>query len=306
MTPHLQKMVRKVRDGINEPYETAVASKFWKDREIIDALWEGQSVLCAELMETYEDFFGTSKFISLSSGNGIYPLPGNFIKLRYLEYIYGGISVPIVESRKIEGAERLLNISNPQTGDQYAYAVFGEDLHIDPAPGQDLSNAVKLWYIRSLPSLVIGISPGAEATNELLLTTTQDEYGSAIDDASEVDDDYKDHYVYIWAGTGIGQKKKITAYNATTKKLTLESNWGTALDTTSKYALASMLPRDCTMLLVLHAIIALRGNRDEMALIAQERYERLHETMMDGFEQRTMATRSALPFDPWDGVLSDF
>lgn len=44
-------------------------------------------------------------------------------------------------------------------------------------------------------------------------------------------------YIYILSGTGAGQRKRITAYNGTTKVATVDSNWSVTPDNTSVYVI---------------------------------------------------------------------
>lgn len=53
--------------------------------------------------------------------------------------------------------------------------------------------------------------------------------------ASAVTDFYKGGWVFIHAGTGAGQGKKVSAYNGTTKVASVADNWATNPDNTSQY-----------------------------------------------------------------------
>lgn len=55
--------------------------------------------------------------------------------------------------------------------------------------------------------------------------------------ASAVTDFFKGAWIFISAGTGAGQGRKITAYNGTSKVATISPNWATNPDATSVYAL---------------------------------------------------------------------
>ena len=59
--------------------------------------------------------------------------------------------------------------------------------------------------------------------------------------ASSVDDHFKDLYVRITSGTGVGQLRLITAYNGTTKVATISGTWDTILDSTSTYTCSGYL-----------------------------------------------------------------
>lgn len=53
--------------------------------------------------------------------------------------------------------------------------------------------------------------------------------------ASSKADFYKNYYTAIISGKGIGQVKKVTEYNGSTKVATVEGTWGTIPDNTSVY-----------------------------------------------------------------------
>jgi len=55
--------------------------------------------------------------------------------------------------------------------------------------------------------------------------------------ASSYDNAYVDEFITITGGTGSGQSIKITAYDGATKVATLETNWTTIPDASSRYKL---------------------------------------------------------------------
>lgn len=55
---------------------------------------------------------------------------------------------------------------------------------------------------------------------------------------STTNDAYKDMYVYVTAGTGLGQVRKITGYVGSTKVATVENSWTVNPDNTSVYIVA--------------------------------------------------------------------
>jgi hypothetical protein len=85
-----------------------------------------------------------------------------------------------------------------------------------------------LAYDRSVKSTTLTYLQDASNTGTTANATLQA--------ASSATDDYYNGYMLrIVQGTGVGQKKKITDYEGTIKKATLESNWSVVPDTTSKY-----------------------------------------------------------------------
>ena len=59
--------------------------------------------------------------------------------------------------------------------------------------------------------------------------------------ASSVDDHFKDLYIRITSGTGVGQLRLITAYNGTTKVATISGTWDIIPDSSSTYTCSGYL-----------------------------------------------------------------
>lgn len=59
--------------------------------------------------------------------------------------------------------------------------------------------------------------------------------------ASAVNDHFKDLFIRITSGTGVGQIKQITAYNGTTKEATISGTWATIPDSSSTYMISGYL-----------------------------------------------------------------
>jgi len=59
--------------------------------------------------------------------------------------------------------------------------------------------------------------------------------------ASAVNDHFKDLFVRITSGTGVGQIRQITAYNGTTKEATISGTWTTIPDSSSTYTISGYL-----------------------------------------------------------------
>jgi len=53
--------------------------------------------------------------------------------------------------------------------------------------------------------------------------------------ASTIDNYYNENYILILAGTGTGQTRRIVSYNGTTKSISINRNWSTTPDATSRY-----------------------------------------------------------------------
>ena len=101
------------------------------------------------------------------------------------------------------------------------------DSNWDTAP--DATSVYKLYWFEPLTggfdSLVHEGTAQAGDTNSITLADT----------ASNIDDAYNDMYIEITEGTGKGQVRKIADYAGSSREATVDSNWDTAPDATSKY-----------------------------------------------------------------------
>ncbi|MEA3338438.1 MAG: hypothetical protein U9R15_00585 [Chloroflexota bacterium] len=73
----------------------------------------------------------------------------------------------------------------------------------------------------------VGVSTSAAGANDELIDTDIP--------AAYIDDIFNDERLFIYAGTGAGQTRKIEDYDAGTGKFTLHDTWVTNPDTTSRY-----------------------------------------------------------------------
>jgi len=101
------------------------------------------------------------------------------------------------------------------------------DSNWDTTP--DATSVYKLYWFESLTggfdSLVHeGTAQGGD-TDSITLANS----------ASDTDDAYNGMYIEITEGTGKGQVRKITDYAGSSKEATIDSNWDTTPDATSKY-----------------------------------------------------------------------
>src|SRR5262249_10580941 len=74
---------------------------------------------------------------------------------------------------------------------------------------------------------------------------------------------YKGMRIGIYSGTGVGQIKRITLYDPSTRIATVDSNWDITPDGTSIYAIISPIPAQMHELLCLGAAIRAAGMVDD-------------------------------------------
>lgn len=288
MILNAQRLVDKVRRYLNDTSGQQQGNT-WSDADLIDFLNEEQEGMVAKTIQSSEDHFGVYKDMSTTAGQTIYPLFDGFLYLRKLDNQPAGAEAgDVTEARMIEG---VIGIgSKPSLSDsQYHYALYGDDLHLNPDPGAGTNN-FRGWFIREPGPILLELAATNPAADKFTFSTTGD--------APAEDDIMVGVYVDVVAGTGIGQRRKITAYAGATRECTVASAFSPALDSTSKIATITRLPRLFHTLLVYGAAIRakVQQHEDAAALTA------LYNDRMEDFEEyverpRTYSQRAATMVD---------
>jgi hypothetical protein len=242
-------------------------------------------------VESAEDFFGRITDANVAAGQDIFPLFDDFLKLRLLEYRPGGTGEPrqIIEGRKVEG---LFGFGTGLGGpSDKAYAIFGDDIQIDPKFDQAETAALRQYYIAEPPPPLLGTVAAASSTTITLNSR-----------APRQDDMLNGTQIEITEGTGAGQIRTISDYVGLTRVATISSAWSTVPDTTSKYATFTRVPSLFHDLLIVGGIQRAKQSRDENSAAYADEENDLFERYEEFCEQRSMAGRVELPFDAGDGL----
>jgi hypothetical protein len=183
---------------------------------------------------------------------------------------------------------------------EYNYALYGDDLHVQPVPGASVNSTLREWFIRMPGPLMIegprgtGSSPTFPAADQIV-------FGSI--DAPVEDDILAGSYVQVVAGTGFRQRRKIVSWAGVAATAGLDSPMSPVLDSTSKIATISRLP-------ILFQDILIHGAADRILSSNGEDSRQARALYNEGYEQldefidmaRTKAQRSPALFDPDDGI----
>jgi hypothetical protein len=293
-------IIADVRRNLEEEAAGAVVGNRWTDLEILESINEGQDSLVTDIIESAEDYFGSFIDIDFVANQGIYDLPFGFLRHRFLEYTAGGtLRSPMAEGR-LKTGDIPLSSSQATLSDAtiYSFALYDDQVHIDPIPAGALVDAFRLWFIKKPIDLIYGkATAGGGDTIDLQLTETAD--GPA---AVGIDDVYNRYHLVITAGTGAGQRRRVLDYVASTGQCTMETAWSVPPDTTSIYALETKIPVPFDRMLGLYATIASKDKLGEDSAGYVGRLNALHDKLIDFCEVRVTESRSGAVWDPLDGV----
>jgi hypothetical protein len=302
MALHAKNLIAMTRRYLREENAADVAGNQWSDLQLLNYIQEGIDTLVDDVVETDEDYFVWFQDYDFVSGQTAYDLPAGFIRVRKMEFIGGGQKLPILEARAGEDDESGIGVSlTPSSGNEFTYALVADQFHLDPTPGSALVSAVRLWQVRKPPDLIYGLTPITGSASTIRLSMTEDANGPAADPTDGI---YNGAWIAIVAGTGAGQRRRITAYSGgISGTATVSPNWGTVPNSVdSIYALESMIPAPGERLPALLGAIAALNDIDEDSSNLQNRANAMHDRLISSVEQRTYAERVTQAWDPEDGT----
>jgi len=297
-------------DVLAEAGEDALTTTFFAPQYLYPAINGAKDDVLAEVLETHERYrtllhtADTPTLLSVGAGNGTDPpgadLPVNFVRLVRAQVLSTTRWVTITEDRKSE-AQAGSEYPNygTQLGGRTTYEIVGRKILLDPPPTGVVANNLKLWYEHDIPDLLFGTQaadPGA--TNLLRLAST---FSNSIGQrpAEPIDDIYNAMEIEIVAGTGIGQRKRVTDYDGVTRELTLDSVWTTppTIAGGSRYALLLPFPRMMARLVRYLACADIVETADEDASGKYAKYERARDNWISVLDMPTPGQRAVMPFD---------
>lgn len=293
MLLNAEKLIKKVRRHVLDTAGQQQGNT-WQDADILAVMNEEQEGLIAKVIEASEDFFGALKNITTQADVGEYPLFDGFLLLRLVEFGGDGSANPVftqaMESRLIEGAQGVAGIAAPSES-QFYYALWDESLHIQPVPTTGQANYGRMWFIREPGPLLYENPASVPDAQNLVLSAGEAPYESDIMIGTFVD---------IVSGPGVGQRRKIAAWDGPNKKATMDIGFTTPPTTASKIATISRIPRLYQALLSMGGAIRLMVDTKEDARGLGALYADRMDDFMDFIEKRTYAQRGMIPFDPDD------
>jgi len=264
----------------------------WQDTDILEAINDEQGDLVAEIIDSAEDWLGAVKDLDVTAGDGTYDLFEGFLKLRYLELggdgSAGSSFYNAIESRMIEGVSGPTGSILP-TDSPFWYALWDEELHIQPFPSSTATKFGRMWFIRMPGPVILELAASAPAADKVRFPLTG---------RTPVEDDIMEGtHCDVVAGTGAGQRRKIIAWDGDTREATFNAAFSPALDATSKIATVSRVPMLFHPLLSMGAALRLMVDLKEDGRGLKVLYDTKHEKFVDFVDKRTDAQRGIVPYD---------
>lgn len=281
---YLQDHITLCRSYLNEINE---GESDWTDAELLTYIDAENQHLSAMVRKKNEDFFGYREIFPVVSGQAEYYFPRTLATLRWVEMITSGVtgSAPdyVVDEvnrvfSEIPRADTIRSLYAPTfrrnfragyTSEQYL--IYNDKIIFSPAT--DLSGHIRLWFIRTLPKLHYGTAAAGSSTTITLAASPT--LGWL----------HKDHDIYtgcligIYSGAGVGQVRRITDYNATTRVATVDETWLSYPDTSSIYSLISPVPEQMQELLPIGAALRGAGKMSD----DQNRFYQLYQSIVTDF-----------------------
>ncbi len=252
--------------------DSALDKTFWA-RAINDSQLFHMNII----IKAAQDYFATQKTISFVSGQQHYDLPGNTIKIRYLEKTDSDpdeVITPIVPDRRLQYTDSEDSTDDDDALDHFAY-VYGNLIGIVPNMASG-TGSVNVLIIRRLPDLSYGTCSGTPTTTELILPATP-----TLGKTSIVNDYYNDATVRIISGTGVGGSSVASDYVGSTRALTISLT--VAPTNASVYAFDCDIPVEYHPAVAMYAAKLAKGGRDGRDVtVIKEIHQEWVLQMMDG------------------------
>ena len=145
-------------------YDLALEQEiFVRPDELLGYVNAGIDEAEAEIHTIYEDYFLSMTEISLVAGTDLYELPSDIYANKIRGVIYKRSSTDYYPIKRIKEMHKFLNFEESQftnvTSDYYRYMILnssaaaGPRLYLSPTPSEDLTNAIRIWYIRNANKL---------------------------------------------------------------------------------------------------------------------------------------------------------
>lgn len=234
------------------------SEKFFTGKEVCDRLFSAQQEIVRSILKEDPSFFVSTKTLTFD-GSETYSLPLNArIGSRIIFAENKGSS----DSSEIYPFtyDNYVTIESPSlinlTSD-YHFMLEGDKVRITPTAS---SGSVKIWYVPTFGNMLQGRVDSASNSSPnttLILNSTNPDYIYEFGDVDRRDDYYNGMSIQIIDGTGVGQTRKITDYNGSTRTVTVDSAWGTNPDNSgggrSSYCIMCPVPED------FHTVVSARA-----------------------------------------------
>ncbi len=286
----LQEIIDLTRSYIDEINES---ESDWTDQsEIVPYINVEQKFLATSIRKKQQDFFASTHIFQLTAGQFEYYLPVDCVSPRFVEIITSGVSGSdpnwVVDEANLKWRE--IDPSDLR-GQRYVYKdrfrrsqFVGEnymlwDEKMIFSPATNLTGWCRVWFIRDLPGLHYGTAAGAGASS---ITFAASPTKGRLETEFQV---YRGMRVGIYSGTGVGQMRRITDYQPSTRIATVEKAWDT-VPSGAVYSLVSPIPNQMHELLALGAALRATNKTEDDANRFASMYGALKKPFLDEIDPR--------------------
>jgi hypothetical protein len=285
MDAFISRYLAAVDRNLGDPVQ---AKRYPEADKLLD-LWRIQVQVWEQLLSAsgQESTIGRAEHaLTIEDGVSFYPLPGNFRGFIGLERRQDGERNQVID--------RLDSISMFDAGPGVEILDGQAGMMIRPEPDVDTAESDWVLVYQKGP-IFLHYGQAAAVTAGTITFAASPTKGELIN----LDDYYAGSLVRVYsATTGMLQTRQITAYNATTRVATLQTNWGTTPTGTILYEICPVLPNPYDDLYALDAAIdkcpSIKAFDTMQALIARRRrlWAACHNYYADNVRDR-MPRRSA-------------
>ena len=277
------------------------------DNGVMEILNDGKDKLCQRLIEADEGFFETetAETITFVANTETYDLPAILkdAKLTTVElFDTSGNFLRMLEKVSVQRKEITQGISAPAR-DVVQYYLSGRKIGFKPKPTTAQTDAVKIRGLQHPIDFYWGTTGTPGSTTSFVITGGTTLGGSA----STETDYYKNAYVRFLSGTNaLGVQRKITAYNANTKTVTLDAVIVIADCTAQTFCIFSPIPDQYHNVLISYAVMQIASTQENDSLFQTHKslWEDALRVADETIESRSYdgPNRVQLPADLYDDV----
>jgi hypothetical protein len=289
------QLLTSLRDYLDEPTEG-----YWKNSELVGRLSDSHKRIARTITSQDPTFFIASTNIDFVANQALYDLPRNARLGSRWEHASKNDA-----NGNPQGYVYDMRLRDRVIGDQivignnslnFSIAFQGAKIRVSPIPTAAQSNAITLFYTPIFADLHEGFVSAATSTT---ITFPASPTFARTGSPSIFNDDYNGMDVIIKSGTGVGQRRTITAYTGGSTLQATVATWDTTPDTSSVYAIVSPVPDDFHDLIALDAVITAssKSTRRRLQQYAGIYQDRLQE-MINWVDQRQVFAQ--------DHVIPDF
>ena len=227
------EMKDNVRDHLDAP------DNFWSDEIIWRRMQEAQGELIRDISKEDPSYFVETYDITFVADQATYDLPTNAglgTRVIFGENSIDGSGGELPPARLRD----LLSSTQPSVvnlSETYHFTLEGAKIRVIPTPSVGKVAAVRIWFVPIYGHMMQGVA-SAGSTTTLTFSTADVNWTTNWGWKDTRNDYFNGMHVHIYEGAGVGDVRKISDYTGgSTFRITVDTAFSAAIDTTSKYAI---------------------------------------------------------------------